>query len=182
MIVSDKYKLVFITTPKSGSHTGFKLMEKYFEATPTRFNHSRVIPKQYRDYYSFTFVRNPYDRFCALYHACIVNDRKPWIPGKVHSVVQYAEWLLKNENKIREDLTSSQWYWHRYSKIKDYIQIEKAEDIFQTRYPLLDIQLPHELKREHIQWNDIKTTHLNDLVIAWAEKDFGLYGYEISNC
>jgi len=184
MIISHKYKLVFITTPKSGSHTGFKLMEDYFGAAGG-FNHSTKIPAGLKDYSSFTFVRNPYERFCALYHACVTNHYKAWVPKSARKTkLSYAKWyasMAKKNCYVRSDLTSSQSYWHKNSRIKNYIQIEKAEEIFDSLYPELNIQMPHELRREHFTWEDVKTDNLIHYINIWAGDDFKLYGYEREN-
>lgn len=178
MIISHKHKHIFVTTPKCGSHTGFKLMQDYFEAPDTGFNHSRAIPKEYKHYKSFTFVRNPYERFCALYHACIVNDRKPWIPKKVKSIYDYAFYLADKKNwGSRPDLTIPQYKWHEKSKLDLHIKIESAQNLFDLLYPDLNIKMPHELKRTHSVWSDERTPELTQSVNEWAGKDFELYGY-----
>ena len=125
MIISHKFNLIFITTPKSGSHTGFKLMKKYFEAQDTGFNHSRNLPQRWRHYRTFTFVRNPYERFCALHHACVVNHYKPWVPNNARkSMEDYALWYAKmatSKRFVREDLTAAQHVWHDKTKINWFI-------------------------------------------------------------
>jgi hypothetical protein len=182
VIISEKYKLVFITTPKSGSHTGFRLMETYFEPKPTSFNHSIVVPEKYKNYGKFTLVRNPYERFCALFHACVINDKKKFVPGNARqNILEYAKWMAKcsyHKNYIRKDLTAPQYQWHENSKDLLYIKIEQAQEIFNTAYPELNIRMPHELKRDHPTWKDWCTNELTHYVNLWANKDFDLYGYD----
>jgi len=180
VIISDKHKLIFITTPKSGSHTGFKLMEDYFEGE-AKFNHSLKIPRKYKTYKSFTFVRNPYERFCALYHACVINDRKTFVPTKARNLLGYAKWMAsiaKIQAFPRVDLCAAQHIWHKNSKLDEYVQIENAANTINLWYPELDIHFPHELKREHPVWKDIVTATLKYYVDIWAGKDFKLYGYK----
>lgn len=185
MIISPKYKLIFVTTPKSGSHTGFKLMQTYFDANKTEFNHNRSIPAKYKNYDTFTFVRNPYERFCALYFACVINDKKRFVPIHARkSIEEYAEWYVSMKRMgryIREDLTSPQTYWHRNTKIKNFIQIEEAQELFNIMYPELNIRMPHELKRTHATWEDVATDELSNLVSEWADNDFNHYGYYNEN-
>jgi hypothetical protein len=185
VIISNKYKLIFISTPKSGSHTGFKLMQDYFEAENTSFNHNTVIPNNIRNYHSFTFVRNPYDRFCALYHACVINHFKPFVPKSAKtSPLTYAKWyakLTKAGRYPRVDLCAAQWVWHKKSRVKEYIHIEEAQEVFNNKYSEKNIIMPHELKRNHIIWNEIKTDELIYYVNLWAGKDFQLYGYKNEN-
>lgn len=176
--------MIFVTTPKSGSHTGFKLMQDYFGAKGG-FNHSIQTPHNLNDYYKFTFVRNPYDRFCSLYHACVINHEKKFVP--IHArkhIIKYAEWMLKcAKNQIfpRKDLMAPQWLWHEQSRLDNYIQIEHAEVEFKRAFPKKNIVMPHELKREHITWEEVKTPQLTELVTDWAGKDFEFYGYKNEN-
>ena len=185
MIVSHEFKTVFITTPKSGSHTGFKLMEKYLQGKARRFNH--IIPGKddYPGYFRFTFVRNPYERFCSLYHACVVNDNKSWVPKKARkNILNYAKWyanLTKNKSWIRKDLTASQSEWHKYSTIHKYIQIENAQKEIDELFFPTKIIIPHELKRKHSTWEEVRTEELTKLINYWAGQDFSLYGYEREN-
>ena len=180
MIASHEYKLVFVTTPKSGSHTGFELMRKYFGAE-ANFNHISKVPYEYRDYNSFSFVRNPYERFCALYHACVVNDVKLFVPTYARtSILKYGEWLagLNQHFAIRKDLTVRQSKWHEYSGVKTFVQIERAQETFNEWYPELKIVMPHELKREHPTWKDVNTSELKECVLKWAKSDFERFGYD----
>jgi len=174
VIISNKYKLIFVTTPKSGSHTGFMLMEDYFDAA-AGFNHNLKIPGRCKNYHSFTFVRNPYERFCSLYHACVINDEKRFVPNYAkENILNYGAWyagMAKRDSYPRIDLCAAQWKWHENSKIDEYVQIEEA----QYRFAALDI--PHELKREHPTWKDVKNDELTMYVNIWAGKDFELYGY-----
>lgn len=185
MIISHKYRLIFITTPKSGSHTGFTLMLNYFNAQEVSFNHRKIKPNTLNNYHSFSFVRNPYERFCALYHACVINDTKPFVPKSAkRDILSYAKWyagMAKCNQYPREDLTSSQSHWHRDTKINEFIQIETAQEEFNKLYPELNIVMPHELKRKHPAWKDVRTPELIKYVNIWSQKDFELYGYECEN-
>jgi len=180
VIISDTHKLVFITTPKSGSHTGFKLMTDYFNAS-AGFNHNLKVPNICKNYRIFTFVRNPYERFCSLYHACVINDEKKFVPSKAkRSILDYAIWLAKckrTEMYPRIDLCAPQHIWHRTSSVKEFIQIEKAQEFFNNLFPELNIKIPHELKREHPTWDNVITDTLKYYVDIWAGRDFYLYGY-----
>ena len=176
LIISHKHKLIFVTTPKSGSHTGFKLMKDYYEAEAA-FNHGTSIPDKCRNYHSFTFVRNPYERFCSLFNACVVNPghNKRYIPLQARmSILHYAKWLAKltqTRSYPRIDLCAAQEVWHEKTNVKEYVQIEKAQD----RFAALDV--PHELKRGTLTWKDVRTDNILHYVNIWAGKDFDLYGY-----
>jgi hypothetical protein len=176
--------MIFVTTPKSGSHTGFKLMQDYFGAKGG-FNHSTQTPANLGDYYKFTFVRNPYDRFCSLYHACVINDKKKFVPRHARKhIINYAQWMVKCTKKRRfprRKLMAPQWLYHEHSRLDNYIQIEHAQEEFRRAFPDKNIVMPHELRRDHVTWDEVKTPKLIELVNEWAGKDFEFYGYKNEN-
>lgn len=67
--INEKYKFIYFIVPKCATRTMFKI----FDFQPVRF---RELPNNYNDYYSWTFVRNPYDRLCSAYTDKIVNKTK----------------------------------------------------------------------------------------------------------
>lgn len=67
--INEKYKFIYFIVPKCATRTMFKI----FDFQPVRF---RELPNNYCDYYSWTFVRNPYDRLCSSYTDKIVNKTK----------------------------------------------------------------------------------------------------------
>lgn len=186
MIISHLHKLIFTTTPKSGSLTGFVLMREYFNAV-AEFNHRVKVPKQYKHYHNFTFVRNPYERFCALYHSCVVLKQPKYmavIPKFARKdMVSYIKWCISliPQNSYPQSsiagLYTSQSLWHERSEVKEFIHIEEANKIFNFKYPELKIIFPHVRKREHVTWDEIKTEELTYLINKWASLDFELYNY-----
>lgn len=186
LIISHKHKLIFVTTPKSGSLTGFTLMRKYFRATG-QFNHKKDVPLGLKDYHVFTFVRNPYERFCSLWHSCVLLGQKAYIdviPKSAQvNIVAYVNWCtgLTERTTPRSSISglyTSQSYWHNSTKVTDFIHIEDAAKVFNERYPELNINFPHSRKREHATWKDLKTNELIKLINEWAGEDFERFGYK----
>ena len=65
--ISDAYKLVFHTIPKSASSTGRIVMETYFNATEERC-HDILKEEAVRDsYFHFTMTRDPLSRFFSSF-------------------------------------------------------------------------------------------------------------------
>ncbi len=187
MIISHPYKLIFITTPKSGSLSGFVLMREYFGAV-AEFNHNIVVPDKYKHYHSFTFVRNPYERFCSLWHSCVAIGQPVYI-NKIpkyaqKSILEYAKWYVALTRKHNypvgniSGLYMAQHSWHINSGVKEVIKIEAAGKIMKQKYPDLNIKFPHIRKRDHPTWKDLKTEQLTELVNIWAGNDFALYNYK----
>ena len=183
MIISHKYELVFVTTPKAGSLTGFTLMRDYFEAVG-KFNHRRNIPSGVTKYHSFTFVRNPYERFCSVFNARVAMKQPQFIkqvPEKAKSSMEaFASWMI-NFTPPADSISgvyTSQSYWHKKSSVKEFIHIEDAAKVFTERYPELNIKFPHARQRKHKAWDDVKTDELTLLINKWAGEDFERFGYK----
>lgn len=179
MIISEPHKLIFISTPKAGSHTGFQLWMNAFGASPGMVNHDRVLPMQIdRDEYRvITFVRNPYLRFCSIYYFIQNNERM-----KIQKTIQeFADWITEmkvtNSFIIKEQLVTPQYYWHRNTDIDEFVQLEKLQEWADSNFPELNITVPHEFKLPHPSWEEVKTPELIQAINIWAKEDFEMFNY-----
>ena len=196
MIISYSKKYVFISTPKTGSHSFFHLLKEEFDGRRLMPFHRTEVPEYTEGYTIFTTCRNPYERFTALWHSIFFscgtkNDphgyRKSWM-SEVGSddPVKFAKYLVQ---AFREETTPArypqlvipQYLWYRRmpgeTKI---IHIENASEEFH-KLPFVGnkrVKIPHKLKRDHQTWDDIQTPELLHWVNQWAKGDFELLGYE----
>ena len=102
MIVSDKYKFIFLGCPKTGS-TSIKVAllgngEKMFY--PTRFgaaqDHIKAVefrkaidPGKWNSYFKFSFVRNPWDRRVSLFFHHLGKEAREYKDTKNHFFRRY---------------------------------------------------------------------------------------------
>ena len=195
MIISDKYKYIFISTPKCGTHTMFKLLTKYFDGKRVRTNgyHSTVIPDNIdiNEYTVFTTVRNPYTRLVALWHSILyvrddyTNSWSKYLPDK--SLESFVKLLAENKNNVRAikakmpKLVTPQYLWVKNMPHKTkFLHIENITEDFDA----LDFvknktySIPHELKRNHIKWPEIKNNNIITHANLWAGNDFELFNYQ----
>lgn len=202
MRISDKYKLIFVSTPKSGSHTGWKLMEENFPINNSSM-HNNIVPENKTNYNAFTFVRNPYERAVALWHSVLwthlsKNKKQQQIGQRYRkefmkrvgaddfsSFCKYLASLDRNKpGDFYRHLIKSQTHYHSVTNLKNlkYFKIENIKEEL-PKY-LLDVtgikikEIPHELKRNHETWKDLYTEENKSNIIKWAEEDFTLYKYE----
>jgi hypothetical protein len=66
MFYSDKFKVVFVARPKTGTRSIYDVLEKNFNGKLFKEHHAE-IPQQFNNYFSFCTVRNPYDRACSMW-------------------------------------------------------------------------------------------------------------------
>jgi hypothetical protein len=69
MIVSERYKYIYVAILKTGSSSMRGWLSLHFvgKGVPGVRYHSWDIPREYREYFKFTVVRNPYDRMMSSY-------------------------------------------------------------------------------------------------------------------
>lgn len=79
---SDKYKLAYVSIPKSGCTTFKNIMHKLdnpeyeYSDNPCSIHMHKIKQQRLeisKDYYKFTFVRNPIDRFLSFYVNKIIH-------------------------------------------------------------------------------------------------------------
>lgn len=101
MIINDKYKFVFVHIQKTA---GTSITDYLFKIPETKqINHSHSMINtlncdNYKDYFKFCFVRNPFDRLVSWYNMMINKD--------IHN--DFSKYILENSNNFSEflDLTN----------------------------------------------------------------------------
>lgn len=73
MIYSKEKKVIFVAIPKTGTRSVYKNLIENYGAELYR-EHFPIIPEEYKDYYSFTIVRNPYDRLISMWWSTCKRD------------------------------------------------------------------------------------------------------------
>ena len=196
MRISHKHELVFISTPKSGSLSGFTLMEKEFGGVRYGRYHQTVVPKNYKHYRRFTFVRNPYDRFASLWYSCVIHGktgperaatryRRKLLPllGGNDDVLSFGKYLCKVRGKFPiEHIKSQSYHLRGVTKGLKFIHVENASQEFNEWFQGdKEYEVPHMRKRDHRLWDDIKSEELIYYVNQWAKWDFPTCGYPPSS-
>lgn len=194
MIISTKHKYVFISTPKTGTHTMFNLLINQFDGQRVVTNgfHSTKIPNEINidEYTIFTTVRNPYDRFVALWYS-ILYVREDYIQSwsqylSDKSLESFAIFInnqdfIQNKSKVRlAQLVIPQYKWVSFMPKKTIIlHLENLNQEFhELSFVNKKCSIPHNLKREHESWDRLKNSKVTDLINKWAEYDFQLFGYQ----
>lgn len=194
MILSRKHKYVFISTPKTGSHTFFKLLEEEFggERQWPEF-HRTEMPTNTTGYTVFSTVRNPYERLVALWNSLLHNPndrhgyRDAWMSAiRKDDFLTFCAFAAKHHKNIehlaqvrlpRLMTPQHRWYGRMPADVIP-LHIENVKKEFH-RLPFVkkEVIIPHELKRDHAGWDDLKTEEIIELANVWAGEDFEKFGY-----
>ena len=194
LIVSNKHKYVFISTPKTGSHTFFKLLpEKFDGVRQDGAFHRREIPKGTESYTIFSTVRNPYERLVALWNSLLHTKPDPYAYRDTWlSVIRkddfctFVKFAADNHHRIETmrslrmpNLMVPQYRW--YSKMPANViplHLENlSEEFHALPFVTEHVTIPHELKRDHATWDDMKTDEITAYANEWAGDDFEKFGY-----
>ena len=195
MIYSHEYKYVFISTPKTGSHTFFKLLPEEFAGVRQTQGgyHSRLMPSGALEHTVFSTVRNPYERLVALWNSLLHNPndsfgyRDTWMRVlKNDSFATFCKFAADHHDKIERlpevrlpALMTPQHRW--YAGMPERVvplHLENIDEEFHA-LPFVDkrVTIPHELKRDHATWDDLKTDENIHNATIWAGEDFEKFGY-----
>jgi hypothetical protein len=194
MILSREHKFVFISTPKTGSHTFFKLLPEQFNGK--RMDgpfHRTEMPMNTEGYTVFSSVRNPYERLVALWNSLLHTKPDPhayrdtWLSViRKDDFLTFCKFAAKNKDKIETmadvrmpTLMMPQHRWYR--RLPDNViplHLENIEEEFHALPFVTDrVIIPHELKRRHATWDDLKTDEIIECANQWAGEDFEKFGY-----
>lgn len=117
-MVSDEYKVIFVSIPRTGGHTINSLFQKDKEINPGEVGGRHAKPSDYvnafpikwKEYFKFTIVRNPFDR-----------------------VVSY--WSRNNRGYLTQMDLSKKKIWDKVKNdFNTFIQNELAKNLNRTHY------------------------------------------------
>lgn len=199
MRISCKYELIFVSTPKCGSHTGWAIMDKYFRPIDCSGMHQKRVPSDYINYEAFTFTRHPFDRAVSLWHSMLHGHpipskdryRKVFLQrmeGKSDSFEDFCLHLITTRNNYNDFYSNFEEniFEHNQKTNLKNLNYFKLEELYKTLPKFIkektnkDIIIPHEHKREHKTWDKIKTPSAHKYLLKWAGKDFEIYNYDSS--
>lgn len=191
MVISNKRKYLFISTPKTGTHSMYKLLTTELDGERYGKYHEREVPNKCKDYFKFTTCRNPYDRLVSAWNSLLnttadYNDLyKRFI--KATDFESFVEWATDNKQKLPTMtergvvvVCPQSLYLGKLTLVIDkFVKIEDIDsEINNLDFVKEKVDVPHLLKREHGGWDELK----NDNILAHAneflKEDFELLDYE----
>ncbi|MBD3320709.1 MAG: hypothetical protein GF350_06400 [Chitinivibrionales bacterium] len=130
-----------------------------------------------KDYFIFSFVRNPWDRFMSL--CAYFGNRYPFIESPLDAAERWYDYLLVIN--FKQHATPQHPHTHmRGARFANYIgRFENLQEDYNTLCALTGIRaatLPHYRKTEHKHYSEMDK-RVRDFVAKTYEKDITLYGY-----
>jgi len=202
MRINKKHRFVFVSTPKAGTHTIYKILrEHYSDGLLEAGFHNNQIVDHYDKYFRWTIVRNPFTRAVSIWwSACRLAHLDQYKfrarSGAQYSFQKFVKWMnsVSITERQKQPLLQNQSEWLQSVFPINVIHLErmKAElkqlpfwkddiEIDQLNTTAEKIQAQSELEGEVITKPSLQEFYDNDEtideVIKWAKPDFDNFGY-----
>jgi len=145
-------------------------------------NHESITPAQFKEYFKFSIVRNPYARIYSWY-TNIIRDEVQLNYLGISKDIEFQDYLkifLKNSYMIRPQV-----YWLKNFEGKinlDYIgKFEEIEEVFKEisrNLSITNINFPHEKKSKKVDYKICYDDKSIDLVTKYYNEDLIFFNYK----
>jgi hypothetical protein len=139
-----------------------------------------INPEILNNFYTFAFVRNPWDWQVSLYHFMLKNKKHRFHEKikELGSFYNYLNWLI-NENgfKLQSDFLLN---LNKDKLLVDYVgRLETIEEDFNWLCQKLNLNasLPHQNQSQHKKYLELYDEESKQLVENAFQKDIQLLGY-----
>jgi hypothetical protein len=195
MMVCEEHKFVFISMPKSGTHSMYDYLNKnynikYFDdsgrlipiekgARVTQILHTTKIPQKYNNYFKFSTCRHPYDRAISVWWALAVR-RKEKIPADLKGKTFTEFCHMIKEGKAPHRLMLSQSERIKNTPVDLFLKIEDIDKEF-NGLPFANgssIENTFAFKTERGPNTDYLGEDEKELIYSAWRSDFTKFGYE----
>ena len=191
MIISQPLEYVFVSNPKTGTHSLYQLLQSEFYGTQLegRYHENRV-PDHLQDHFCFTTCRHPISRFVSAFNV-LTRDKSYKDIFLDHAggddFLSFARWASTLDN--RSELIGKgfavltlQSAWLKDVKIDQFVRIEQANEDFE-RLPFVNhsVEVPKLLARKHETWDDLRCEESEALLREWLAPEFDFLPYEFDS-
>lgn len=199
VVLRDK-KLVYLSNPKVACSSILQTLTKDIMNDNSSihqypFEKVHKVPKDMKDYHSFTFVRNPFERLVSCYKNKYQGDLEA---GKEQmSFDYYLLGIFRNDQGFERfarivvrmpDCLSNRHFRSQYRLTHDYRgrklvkeigHMESMEEEFSAIRDRFDLgSLPHYNRTREYSWRDYYTLETAQLVYKRYRQDIKTFGYQ----
>jgi len=198
MFISPHDKFVFVSTTKCATNSMWELLPKVFpdgyflvngvlkKGSRPRPFHSNVVPKEYRDLFTWSIVRNPYARAVSLWWSTTVDPTKTlkqkycYVELGTTDFTKFLHFLLtKPHMLVGRHLAITQTRWLRDVKLDRTLRLESLErDLITLPFWQPDIKVPvSNPSHARKSWTHYMNEERAALIREWCDEDFNTFGY-----
>lgn len=187
LTICDAPKFIWFRNAKVGTRSTFTALEEAnVKLTAESIFGCHYSPQEYRDYFKFSFVRNPWDRFVSGWINTVVRRNAFDLDAKNYAHVQTFDNFVSYCSEL--DLESWNSHFRHQCKLIDLNEIdfigrlENFDRDIKEIFDKLDIPLPKvpnkNKSRERSHYSSYYTQKSKSLVGGMYRKDIQLFGYE----
>lgn len=189
MIMSMQNKWLFVSVPKTGTHTMYELLKSSFGGIQLEGPYHRTeMPQECSEFFTFTTVRHPFSRTVSIWNSLtrVEPYRSLYLPvlGSDDFSV-FVDCLIDGRLNLLptgkgKALLTSQTSWLNGISCDRHLQIEKIDDEFSS-LPFtnkINFKIPHLLHREHERWEDLCKGNVGVKLYDFLREDFKNFGYD----
>jgi len=193
MLISHKYKFIFIHIQKTAGTSISSVLDSYCEESYPLMKHASAVKIQekfgsdvWSEYFKFSFIRNPYERLLSWYNM-IDKSRGNSNPNPFHAQIQknihsFGDFIMQkkdfiNDSKLpRQRITQFQKISNNGEVIIDFVgryeNINKDFSHICRKLNIPEIELPIINKFDHQNYINYYTKEMVDEVNSFAYDDF----------
>jgi Sulfotransferase family len=203
MLISREKKMLFIHIQKTAGSSILKILRsrvpdaKGYLGTHDHASRAKNrLGNDYDLYYSFAFVRNPWDRLVSWY-TMITQQAGVTSPGRLNRLFKYVlensscfeDFILNCTDTIDDFDGRKSFMYNQYDYISDenkslIVDFAGKFENFESdlkkaleRIGLFDIEIPHVNKSAHLHYSAYYTPRTRDIVAERYERDRREFGY-----
>ena len=196
MIISPKYNCCFIHIPKSAGTVIRNVLKTNDREFKEMFGHPTFseIQTEYdlSNYFKFTFIRNPWDRFVSTFFYLKKNDKNEKLLNEARKKVSDYSFTSFVKKKLHLEKTEfNEFYFihfrpqiHFLESLDNIDFIGKLENIQEDFNIICDKigiphqELPHKNKTKHKHYTEYYDEETKSIVAELFAKDIEYFGYE----
>ncbi|EPN6114053.1 sulfotransferase family 2 domain-containing protein [Campylobacter coli] len=195
----DKYKCIFIHVPKVAGSSIERVIyqtDKWLVGHVKASDYTKFDKDKFDSYFSFGFVRNPYDRVVSAYHYLKNDSLDPcdikW--GRLHiNNLTFEEFILSlQDEEFKEEILSKNHFSFQYKYLCDknmnilvnFIgKFEKLDNDFKKILNILRRKdsLVHINKSKHLNYRDYYNSQTYKIIREIYRDDFEIFDYDLED-
>ena len=182
MLISHKYKFITIDIPKTGTTSINNALSRFMQENDFNCSMLRKMGMRhgtyeeciskfpnYKNYFSFAFVRNPWDMMLSFYF--FKRNIARYKIDKNTSFKNFLESPILNQRSYIKGFS-------RNSFVGRFENLQNDFDIVCDKIGILRQQLPHKNKSNHKHYTEYYDDETRKIVAEKYAKDIEHFGYE----
>jgi chondroitin 4-sulfotransferase 11 len=183
-MISHKYKFIFVRIPKTASSSIISVLEKYdpdyIDGGHAEFGfYQTKFKREWKDYFKFTFVRNPW----ALRYSYYIYNKTAPGRGRIRKYanqLSFKDWVKRYLRKGSFGRSQMQ-HIGNVSNFDFIGRVENLQEDFNIVCDKIEIphqELPHKNATKHKHYSEYYDDELKAIMERRYKKDIETFGYK----